>query len=318
VGGGVAARGELSLAVTSNEGVRTLTLRQPGRGVVVLDWALLRGIDAALDEVEATPGLAGFVLTSDSRVFIGGANLAEIMDLSDADLHEYLRFGQRVFGRIAALGCASVAALNGAALGGGLEIALHCDHVIAAAPAGGAEGKPARAYQVGLPEAGLGICPGWGGTNMLPARIEAGAAIEMTASGRTIGVDEAERLGLVEEIVPAARLLERAREIARRPRGKRRLIPACISEAGRREWAKRALERVLPTLPMTEAAKAVAACVGTGLEKSGEAGWRAALDAERENLVRLRNTAAAREAISKFFEKAGVKSQAGGGAKGSG
>lgn len=287
----------------SDAGVVTLTLRQPGRPVVVLDWDLLRAIDSALDEVEAIEGLAGFVLTSDSRVFIAGANLKEIMDLSDAELHAYLRFGQEVYGRIARLPVTTVAAINGAALGGGLEIAMHCDHLIGAEPPAGTPEKPARPYQVGLPEAGLSICPGWGGTNLLPARMEPGRAIELTASGRTMAAPEAAQAGVLEALAPAAELLNRARAIAARPKAARRSEPISIAEPQRRDAARAALERVRASLPETQAARAVASCVEEGLRS----GWQAALDAEREHLVRLRGTAEGQSAIRQFFEKCGSR-----------
>lgn len=285
----------------SDDGVVTLTLRQPGRPVVVLDWALLRAIDSALDRVAQMDGLRGFVLASEGRVFIAGANLQEIMDLSDERLHEYLRFGQKVYGRIATLPCATVAAINGAALGGGLEIAMHCDHLIGAEPAPGTPEKPAKPYQVGLPEAGLCICPGWGGTNLLPARMDPGRAIEMTATGRTMTVLDAAKAGLIEELVMPDRLLPRAREIARTPKASARTTPICLAESARRSAALAALEHVRPSLPTTPSAAAVIVCVESGISR----GWHAALDAERESLVRLRNSPEGRAAINQFFEKSG-------------
>lgn len=283
------------------DGVVTLTLRQPDRPVVVLDWALLRSIDSAMDRVAQMKGVTGFVLASEGRVFIAGANLQEIMDLSDAQLHEYLRFGQRVYGRIAALPCTTVAAVNGAALGGGLEIAMHCDHLIGAKPAPGTPEKPSRPYQVGLPEAGLSICPGWGGTNLLPARMEPGRAISMTATGKTMTVLDAAEAGLIEQLVDASALLGCARELAKAPKRIARAVPVCVSEWPRREEVRAALESVRPSLPPTASAAAVIICVESGIAR----GWHAALDAERENLVRLRNSPEGRAAIQQFFEKSG-------------
>jgi len=281
-------------------GVAVLRLSQPDQPVVVLNRALIQAIDAALDDVLATKALKGFVLASDSRVFVAGADLKEIMGLSDADLHEYLRYGQKVYGRIATLPCTSVAAINGAAVGGGLEIAMHCDRLIAAAPASKDPSKPARPYPIGLPEAGLAICPGWGGTNMLPARMDAGRAIQMTATGQTMSVIEAREAGVVEELVEdPAKLIERAKQIAMTPKPAPRTEPVSVSNPEKRTASKAALDAVRGALPATGAAKAVAACVEAGVTK----GWQAALDAERENLVRLRNTDEGRAAIQAFFEK---------------
>lgn len=283
-------------------GVVTLTLTQPDRPVVVLDWDLLRGINDALDEIGSD--LAGFVLTSDSRVFVAGANLEEIMSLDDATLHEYLEFGASVFGRIAALPCATVAAINGAAMGGGLEIAMHCDHLIALRPSPAPDGAPGRPYPIGLPEAGLSICPGWGGTSMLPARMDPERAIEMTATGRTFSVLEAAEAGLIEKLTdsPAA-LIHTAKELAVRRKPRKPGPPRCIADADRREPVGEALERVRGRLPESQAARAVVACVEAGLNE----GWNAALIAERERLVHLRGTQEGKSAIQAFFEKSRKK-----------
>lgn len=290
-----------------------------GSPVVVLNREMLGAIDAALDELKASPA-RGFILASDSKVFIAGADLKEIMALTDPELHDYLRFGQRVYGRIAALPCTTVAAINGATLGGGLEIAMHCDHLIAALPFSPAPGggdvaqrqrgnpqtppdKPARPYPIGLPEAGLSICPGWGGTNMLPARMDPGRAIRMTATGQTFTINDAAEAGLVELMVSPDDLLARAKTLAARPKRVARARPRCIEDADRREAVAAALAHVTPELPASQAARAVADCVRIGLEK----GWLAALDAEREHLVRLRNTPEGRSAIETFFAKSEKK-----------
>ena len=292
------------------EGVVTLTLTQPGRPVVVLDGALLRGIDAALDEIG--DDLRGFVLASDSRVFVAGANLEEVMGLDDAGLHRYLEFGSAVFARIAALPCSTVAAINGAALGGGLELAMHCDHLIALRPAPGANGAPGKPYPVGLPEAGLSICPGWGGTNMLPARMDPERAIELTATGKTMSVLEAAEAGLIERLVDRpSDLLHQARDLAARPKPRAAGEQRSIVDADRRQGVVEALARVRVRgrgggrggLPATEAARAVVSCVEAGLN----GGWAAALARERERLVYLRGTEEGRRAIRAFFEKSGKK-----------
>lgn len=272
--------------------VVTLHLAQEGRPVVVLDWDLLRAIDEALDAIARdVPRLAGFVLTSGSRVFVAGANLKEIMDLSDEELHRYLEFGAGVFARLATLPCTTVAAINGAALGGGLEIAMHCDHLVASEPG-------EKQYPVGLPEAGLSICPGWGGTNLLPARMDPARAIELTATGTTMKVRDAAGAGLIEQLVPADDLLAYATALARTPKASARTEPIAISNTGTNE-ARAGLDDARTKLPDTQSARAVLACVETGLAR----GWRAAIQSERDNLVRLRATEEGRGAIEAFFAK---------------
>jgi enoyl-CoA hydratase/carnithine racemase len=97
-----------------------------------------------------------------------------------------------------------IAAINGLALGGGLELALACDIRIATTSA-----------KLGLPEVGLGLIPGWGGTQRLPRLIGCGRAAEMILTGRAINSDEAERIGLVNKVVPDGDLLPAALEMAR-------------------------------------------------------------------------------------------------------
>lgn len=276
-------------------GVVTMTLRQEGRPVVVLDSALLRAIDATLDEVKDAKG---FVLASDSRVFVAGANLQEIMGLSDKELDEYLRFGSRVYGRIARMPWTTVAAIHGAALGGGLELAMHCDLLIAMEP-------PAeKGYPVGLPEAGLKICPGWGGTNMLPARMDAGRAMEMTARGETMDVRRAREAGLIQEMEPDHEaLLCRARALAAEGKLKPRTEPVSITNPEHHAEAKAGLERVRKSIGATASGASVVACVEAGL--SG--GWESALACERASLIRLRNSEEGRAAIAAFFEKSAKK-----------
>jgi len=221
--------------VRDDSGVATLTLKQGDRPVIVMDWDLLRAIDAVMDEAEKLGSdLKGFVLASAGRVFVAGANLQQIMSLSDSELDEYIAFGQQVCSRIAKLPCPSVAAINGAALGGGLEIALHCDVLLGARPATPEPGKDAKPYLVGLPEASLSICPGWGGSNTLPARMDPAQAIR------------------------------RACEV--------RDHPPFVGYEAMRERVRSGLEGVRSELPDTQAARAVTACIEAGLEGGWRAG----------------------------------------------
>ena len=277
-------------------GIVTLVLEQPDRPVVVLDDALIRRLDEALDRVP--DDVRGLVLASASeRVFVAGADLTSIDRWPDDQLHAYLDMASRVYAKLANLPCPTVAAINGAALGGGLELAMHCDAMVAA--------PGAKPYPVGLPEAGLGLCPGWGGTNLLPARMDAGEAIKLTASGKTMKFDQASQAGLFDAVVEDASDLEAACKrwlveqsgVTRQDRdgAPRRWI-------GRPEFASRvlsALDEVRAELPDTASAKAVASCVDVGLTK----GWHGAIEAEQEHLVALRHTPEARAALKAFFEK---------------
>ncbi len=228
------------------------------------------------------------------------------MALSDRQLDEYLQYGSRVFGMISDLPCRTCAAINGAALGGGLEIAMHCDGLIAA-PAPVRDGVP-KPYPVGLPEAGLSICPGWGGTNLLPARMDPAEALRRTASGKTMLVDEAANFGLFDRVAPSGpALLETAMQWlvdqektggpARRG-GPSRWIGA---SDGQKSSVLKALDAVRDELIATPPGAAVAQAVDAGLTR----GWQAALAVERERLIALRNSPEGKRAIEAFF--AGAK-----------
>ncbi|TVQ30855.1 MAG: hypothetical protein EA376_11365 [Phycisphaeraceae bacterium] len=276
--------------------VVTISLEQPDRKALVMDRALLARLDATLDDLGENIG--GLVIASDSaRVFVAGADLKEIDGLDDSELDAYLAYGQQVFGRIAALPYTSVAAVDGAALGGGLELAMHCDVLLGLRPK---EGE--RAYPIGLVEATLGICPGWGGTNLLPARIEPGQAIGMTASGATMIADEAMEMGLFESLHDSREaLLEAARSRAaqRKPERSDPRRPRCVSQREHVDDVRKALERVKSELPEGDAASAIADCVRAGV--NGD--WDHALAMERRSLIRLRKTEKARASIKAFFDR---------------
>ncbi|MEO0482940.1 MAG: enoyl-CoA hydratase-related protein [Planctomycetota bacterium] len=281
----------------SGPGVVTVTLEQPGRPVVVLDETLIRTLGDTLAEVPQDA--EGLVLASNSeRVFVAGADLGSIMEHDDVGLHAYLELGARVFGLLASFPFPTCAAINGAALGGGLELAMHCDGLVAAPSA---SGKP---YPVGLPEAGLSICPGWGGTNLLPARLPAGEAILATAKGTPTMFDQAADAGLFDEVAPTASELREAARAWVRAQPKPMRDGAPTRWIGRDATAAReGLSAIESELPKTAAAEAVADCVRTGLDR----GWAAAVQAEREHLVRLRHTPEATAAIEAFFAKSGAK-----------
>lgn len=289
---------------TSGEhaGVVVVRLEQPGKPVVVLELPLIQRLEATLKTLPAET--SGLVLASASeRVFVAGADLKSIQEMDDAQLHRYLKYTADVFGMLSQLPYPTVAAINGAALGGGLELAMHCDGLVAAPSA---SGKP---YPVGLPEAGLGICPGWGGTNLLPARISPAEAIRRTAMGQPMSFDEARAAGMFDVVaetadglIPAAMKWlkeERSRwESGRRPA--RDGAPSrWIGRPGRAGAVLSGLEQTRLELTYTDAAEAVFAAVDKGLVE----GWGAALACEREQLVRLRGTPAAQAAIEAFFAK---------------
>jgi enoyl-CoA hydratase/carnithine racemase len=283
--------------------VGVLWLEQPGKPVIVLDHALILRLDATLRSLPK--GLCGLVLASrGERAFVAGADLKAIQELEDTDLLRYLAYASGVYGLISELPFPTAAAIQGAALGGGLELAMHCDGLIGA-PTPVRDGQP-KAYPVGLPEAGLGICPGWGGTCLLPARIDAKEAIWRTSTGKPMSSDEAIGGGLFDAVAASAgELLATAKswvaERAKKWKVERDGSP--LRHAGRARWSKdasAALESLRGEITATEPGSAVAMAVDAGVSR----GWRACLEVEQRELVRLRHTPEARAAIEAFFARA--------------
>lgn len=285
-------------------GIAALWVNQPEKPVVVLDSWLLQQIDLFLDQIDPRtrgnhPEVRGFALFSASeRVFIAGADLGEINALDDAGLDKYLAFGQGVFNRIEALPFPTVACINGDVLGGGLEICLACQYRIAAQPV-------KRPYQIGLPEAKLGLLPGWGGTQRLGALIDAGHALGRTATGRTFTAATALRYGLVDAVVPRDHLQQSAVDIITvNPKAQR---ARTIQQ--RKAALERALTkgRVLATRPVRKlpAAQKVAEAVHIGLTH----GLQAGLDAERKFLIDLKKTPESEGLMGAFFARGGAVRQ---------
>lgn len=281
----------------------TLTL-EPNQGpMVILDLPLIQRIEASLKAVPRDS--AGLILASGSpRVFIAGADLKSIDAMSHDELDRYLAYGQRIFGMLCQLPCPTVAAINGAALGGGLEIAMHCDGLVAAPPPI-KDGQPGKPYPIGLPEAGLMICPGWGGTNLLPARMEPAEGIRRTAEGKPMPLDEAVKAGLMDALAPspaelaqtAAAWLQANRNAHTTRRDGQPL--RWIGRPDRKNASMAAYHHLTQDLPKADPAQAVLKAVHAGLER----GWQAALDTERTELNRLRAAPAGKAAIGAFLSK---------------
>jgi len=168
-----------------------------------LNMELLEELERALEELEAAEGVQALVLTGQGRAFVAGADIREMKDFSPREAEAFSQLGHRVMARIESLSKPIVAAVNGFALGGGLELALSCDFIYAAEEA-----------KLGQPEINLGIIPGFGGTQRLSRRIGKARAKELVFTGRTISAEEAQRWGLVNRVTSADRLLEEARAVA--------------------------------------------------------------------------------------------------------
>ncbi|WP_246800758.1 enoyl-CoA hydratase/isomerase family protein [Mesorhizobium amorphae] len=166
-----------------------ITLNRPEK-LNALSFAILAELDAALTEVDKRPVRALVITGAGEKAFCAGADIDELRGRTLVEQKSSAEFGQAVFERLSNLRIVSIACINGYAFGGGLELALACTFRIATAHA-----------RMALPEIKLGLIPGYGGTQRLPRLIGEGRATELILTGRTIGVQEAERIGLVNRIV---------------------------------------------------------------------------------------------------------------------
>ncbi|HEY0071206.1 MAG TPA: enoyl-CoA hydratase-related protein, partial [Chloroflexia bacterium] len=166
---------------------------------------LLNELDAALDEVAEHNRVWALVITgAGTKAFVAGADINEIATLEgQEDGVEFSRFGQHIFSKIESLTIPVVMAVNGYALGGGLELAMSGDVRLASETA-----------QFGQPEVNLGVIPGYGGTQRLARLIGRDRAKMLVFTGERISAEDAYRLGLVDRVLPAADLVDEALELA--------------------------------------------------------------------------------------------------------
>jgi len=168
------------------------------------DAAFLEELDRCVGEVAEAEVAVAVIRSASDKFFSAGADVKAFLERSPEDNMVMCRRAHQVLGRFADEAPLFVAAIAGHALGGGYEIALACDIRIAA------EGR----YRIGLPEVTLGLLPGTGGTQRLPRLIGRGRALELMTTGRTVGPAEAERIGMVDRLVPAATFDQAVAELA--------------------------------------------------------------------------------------------------------
>jgi enoyl-CoA hydratase len=207
------------------DGVALVTLDRP-EALNALTFDLLDALVAELESLDADPTARAVVITgAGSRAFAAGADIRELAPQTSASLRDGGRF--RVWDRLAAVGLPLIAAVRGVALGGGCELAMTCDMIVAAEDA-----------TFGQPEVRIGVMPGAGGTQRLTRAIGKAKAMELILTGRSIGAIEAEVLGLVTTVVPAeatiAAALELAARIAALPPLAVRAAKAAIRDAAER------------------------------------------------------------------------------------
>lgn len=190
------------LLLEKEEAVCRLTINQPDT-LNALDTEVLRELDRAFDELAEEEEIRVVILTGAGRSFVAGADIAEMSRKDAAEGKKFGELGAAVFRKIELSEKIVIAAVNGYALGGGCELAMACDLRIASAKAKFAQ-----------PEVGLGIIPGFSGTQRLPRLVGIGKAKELIYTARVIDAAEACRIGLVNQVTEPEKLMEECQKVA--------------------------------------------------------------------------------------------------------
>ena len=183
--------------------IRLLTLNRPS-ALNALDEATLQELDRALDQVASDSQARVLLVTgAGEKAFVAGADIRAMQQLNPAQAASFAALGQQTFRKLEQLAIPVIALVNGFALGGGCELALACDFILASDNA-----------RLGQPEVGLGVTAGFGGTQRLPRRVGPAMAMELLVSGRTLRAEEARQIGLINHIYPHAELMAEGVKLA--------------------------------------------------------------------------------------------------------
>jgi enoyl-CoA hydratase len=182
--------------------VAILTIDRP-EALNALNSQVLCDLDEAITKVEQADDVLAVILTGAGRSFVAGADIGEMKEFSAIDGKKFGVHGGSIFLRLENLSKPVIAAVNGFALGGGCELSMACDIRIASEKA-----------KFGQPEVGLGITPGFGGTQRLPRIVGVSKAMELILTAKTIGAAEAKEIGLVSAVYPPEELMDKAMELA--------------------------------------------------------------------------------------------------------
>jgi enoyl-CoA hydratase len=193
----------INLRIGKHPPLALLTIDRP-KVLNALNAETIAELSAAFDDLSADPAIRVILLTgAGDRAFVAGADIRELAALTAEEGHAFALRGQGLFRGIETLGKPVIACIRGFALGGGCELAMACTLRLAAEDA-----------RMGQPEVKLGIMAGYGGSQRLPRLVGRGAALKLLLTGAILDAREALRIGLVEEVVPAAELMQRAEALA--------------------------------------------------------------------------------------------------------
>ena len=285
------------IKVTNN--VWYVAFNNKSKSYNVFDTKTLNELEAIVSAVEQDEECEGVVFRSAKKGFIVGADVKEFSGVSREEIEALVKRGQLLFNRIEDLDIPSLAMINGVAMGGGLELTLACTGRIAYSDA-----------QLGLPETKLGIIPGWGGTTRLPRLIGLANAISLICSGKTIGADEAKKLGLIDGIATDDKLVTRLVRAAKQEvvkRKQKKVGPVKTNAFKSLVTFKMAKKNIVAQTKGNYPAPMVALEV---MKQCRSLCRDEALDHERRSFVDLSQTDVAANLISIFFGERDLKAKA--------
>lgn len=192
----------MNVSYEVKDSIAVITINRP-EALNALNIDVLKELEQTIDQLESNDDIYVLIITGAGKAFVAGADIAQMKDFSALEAKSFGEYGNNVFSKIEMISKPVIAAVNGYALGGGCELAMACDIRIAGTKA-----------KFGQPEVGLGITPGFGGTQRLPRIVGASKAKELIFTAETIGAEEALRIGLVNRVVDNEELMVAAMELA--------------------------------------------------------------------------------------------------------
>jgi len=184
------------------DNILTVTISRP-EAMNALNTLFFTEMDALIREVTGMKEVRAMIITGEGKAFVAGADIAEMVDKNQEEGTAFSRLGQKTFSSFGKLDIPVIAAINGFALGGGLELAMGCDFRIVSTKA-----------KFGQPEVSLGLIPGYAGTQRLSRLIGMGDALYLLMTAEMIGADDALRIGLVQKVVEPEELMDAAAKVA--------------------------------------------------------------------------------------------------------
>jgi enoyl-CoA hydratase len=184
-------------------GIAVVTISRP-KALNALNTHFFNEMDAMVEKINGMPDIKVMVITGEGKAFVAGADIAEMVDKDQKEGSEFSRLGQNTFRSLEKMDIPVIAAINGFALGGGLELAMGCDFRIASTKA-----------KFGQPEVNLGLIPGYAGTQRLPRLVGLADALYLLMTAEMIGAEDALRIGLVQKVFEPEQLMEETMKIAK-------------------------------------------------------------------------------------------------------